>query len=109
MEFDPEEKLALVQMIDSVIQADGIVHQGELTALGKLMEVFDFNGYLIEQAKDMDTDQALLVLSRMPYEKKKALAGTLEEMALADGFIHEKEMALIFDVFSTIGIGRELD
>lgn len=40
----------------------------------------------------------------MPEEKKKQLAGLLEGMAKSDGFVHEKEMSLIMDVCTTMGI-----
>lgn len=45
----------------------------------------------------------------MEYEKKKELAKILEEVAIADNHLHEKEMILIIDVFKNIGIGEELE
>ncbi|MGB5554302.1 MAG: hypothetical protein WBM83_06560 [Flavobacteriaceae bacterium] len=109
MELDQTEKLALVNVIDSVIQADSIVHPGEIGTLSKLMDRFDFNGYFIEEARNLDVDQGLLTLNDMPYPKKKELAEILGEMSLADGSMHEKEIGLILDVLSTIGLGGELE
>lgn len=109
MNFDHNEKLALVNIIDSVIQADGIVHQGEIGLLSKLMDQFDFNGYFIEEARQLDADQGLLTLNAMPYTKKKELADILRKMSIADGHMHENEIGLIIQTFKNIGIGGELD
>jgi len=40
----------------------------------------------------------------MPDDKKIALAHILEEMAIADGFVNEKESDSITTILSTIGI-----
>lgn len=109
MNLDQKEKLALAKVIDSVIQADGIVHPGEMSALGQLMDRFDFNGYDIEQARNLDVDQCLIILNAMPYSKKKELAAILREMSIADGYMHEKEIELVFGVLSTIGLGGEME
>lgn len=109
MELELQEKLALVNVIDSVIQADGKVHPDEISLLGKLMDRFDFNGYFIEEARDLDVDQGILTLNSMSHAKKKILAKTLTEMSMADGEMHEKEIALIFNVLSSVGIGNELE
>ena len=39
MKFDISEKLAMVNVIDSVIVADGKVHKGEINALSLLMKI----------------------------------------------------------------------
>ena len=108
MKLSPKEKSAIIQIIDSVIQADGVVHDGELSLLGKLMDRFNFNDNDIEQARTLDVDDNLLVLNAMPYDKKKQLAEILGEMSLADGHMHENEIDLILEVLSTIGLGSEL-
>jgi len=109
MKLDKKEKLALVNVIDSVIQADSIVHEGEISALSKLMGQFEFNGYFIEEARSLDPDQGLLILNAMSYPKKKELAEILGEMSIADGFMHEKEIGLILEVLTNIGLGEELE
>ncbi|MGB7392890.1 MAG: hypothetical protein WA913_00715 [Pricia sp.] len=109
MKLDPKEKLALANVIDSVIQADGIVHPGEMSALGKLMDRFNFNGYDIEQARNLDTDQGLVTLNAMPYSKKKELAAILRELSIADNYMHENEIELVIEVLSTIGLDGETE
>ena len=107
VKFTLAEKLAIVQAVDSVILADGTVHKGEITALHKLMNRLDFDSNFILQARNVDPENGRLILRDMPNDKKEALATILEEMALADGFVHEKEAALISKIFSFVRIGPE--
>ncbi|MEP3207995.1 MAG: hypothetical protein ABJN95_02340 [Maribacter sp.] len=107
--FSLAEKLAIVQALDSVIHADGTVHNGEINALSDLMNRIDFDSNFIVPARNLPPDQGLLIMKKMTLEKKKALALILEEMAIADGFVHEKEKALIVGIFASIGIFQEQD
>lgn len=102
--FSLAERLAIVQALDSVILADGTVHKGEINALSGLMHRIDFDSNFIVQARNLPLDQGLLILKEMTPEKKKVLAEILEEMAISDGFVHEKEIALMTNIFSSIGI-----
>lgn len=106
MEFNLAEKLAVVKLIDSVIHIDGVIHNGELNALSELMQVIDFDSNFIVYARNIDTEQATLILRAMPDARKNALATILEEIAEADGFVHHKETALLLDLFLAIGIER---
>ena len=104
MKFDISEKLAMVNVIDSVIVADGKVHKGEINALSKLIEVIDFDSNFLIQARAIETEQSIVILKGMPQEKKNQLAQILEDVALSDGFLHEKENDVIDHIFSSIGI-----
>ncbi len=108
MDFNLAEKLAIVKVIDSVIHADGIVHHGEINALSKLMGVIDFDSNFMVSARILDTEQSTNILKQMSEEKKNALARILEDMAKADGFVHQKETALMVEIFTSIGIFQEL-
>lgn len=109
MKFEISEKLAIVQAVDSVILADGRVHNGEISALGELMHRIDFESNFIVQARNVKPEQGIVILDGMPDVKKRALARILEDMANADGFFHEKEMILIRGILASIGFGRELN
>ncbi len=106
MKFDISEKLAMVNVIDSVIIADGEVHKGEIHALSKLMEVIDFDSNFLIQARTIDIEQSVVILKEMPQEKKDKLAQILEEVALSDGFIHDKENDVINHIKKSIGITK---
>lgn len=104
MIFDISEKLAMVNVIDSLIVADGEVHKGEINELSKLMEIIDFDSNFLIQARTIDTEQSIFILKGMPQEKKDRLAKILEDVALSDGYFHDKENAVINHIYSSIGI-----
>lgn len=104
MGFNLAEKLAVVKMIDTVIIIDEVVHPQEITAFSKLMTTIDFDSNLIVNARNMETKQGLAILNDMTDAKKEALATILYDMAMADGFLHEKEKDLLFNTFSAIGV-----
>ena len=103
MKFDISEKLAMVNVIDSVIVADGEVHNGEINALSKLMEIIDFDSNFLIQARTIDTEQSIVILNGMPQEKKDRLVKILEDVALSDGFFHDKENDVINHIHKSIG------
>lgn len=106
MEFNLAEKLAIVKMVDALIYADDVVHQGEVNAMGKLMPLLDFDSNFILQARNISKSQALLVLNAMSEKKKRALVIILEKVAISDGFKHEKEMELLLKIFDFIGVNQ---
>ncbi|MDF4221014.1 MULTISPECIES: TerB family tellurite resistance protein [Maribacter] len=107
MKFDIPEKLAIVHLIDSVIVADGEVHNGEINALSRLMPIIDFDSNFLIQARTIDIDQSVHILKDMSESKKSKLAEILEEVAISDGYIHEKESVVIRHVFSQIGLSKK--
>lgn len=102
--FTLAEKLAIVKALDALILADGIVHDGEINTLTDLMHRLDFDSNFIVQSRNIATKQCAIILQAMPVAKKGALAKILEEMAIADGFIHEKESDMISIILSKIGM-----
>lgn len=109
MKFEDSVKLAFVKMVTDVIKVDGKIHPDELKELDKLKEKIGFDEVFLREAKDLDYDDAIVTLYNMPHDQKKALVEILDEVAMADGSVHKKEMALIIDTFINIGIGEESD
>lgn len=109
MGFSLAEKLAIVQALDSVILADGNVHQGEINALSELMHRLDFDSNFIVQARNLPTNQGILVLKNMSEEKKLTITEILNQMAIADGFLHKKETTLILSIRDAMGIYNSVD
>ena len=92
MKFEEFVKAAFVKMIYEVIQADGKVHPAELEILNELKKTLGFDDAFLERTKKLDYDNALL-----------------DEVAISDGLVHKKEMALIIDTFINIGLGEETE
>ncbi|MBD1261489.1 TerB family tellurite resistance protein [Maribacter polysiphoniae] len=102
--FTIAEKLAIVHAMDSVILADGTVHKGELDALGEMMPRIEFDSNFILQARNIAQEQAKLILRDMSEDKKLELVSILDEIAISDGFVHQKESDLLLEIYSFIGI-----
>lgn len=99
------EKLAIVHLVDAVILVDGQVHKGEIGAITQLMKIIDFDSNFIEQARNINIEQAFMLLIKMSDDKKKTLKAILEMIAISDGFVHRKETDLMARVFKSIGMG----
>jgi uncharacterized tellurite resistance protein B-like protein len=104
MKLDISEKLAVVHVIESLIMADGKVHAGEINSLRRLMDILDLDSNLLVQARNLPTDTYLDILKEMSLEKKNELAKILEEVAASDGYVHEKEIVVMNNVFTFIGL-----
>ena len=102
--FTLAEKLAVVHALDSIILADGFAHKAELEALQQLMNYLDFDSNFIVQARNASQEQVLLILKEMPDSKKEALLALLNDMAIVDGYVHEKETSFITNIFSSIDV-----
>ncbi|WP_276166362.1 hypothetical protein [Zobellia alginiliquefaciens] len=108
-QFDKEEKKAIYVMTNQVVLADGKVHPSELKAMDQLQEDIAMNADLVSEAQETTVEEALISLHNMTYPKKKVLAQILEDMAVSDNHLHEKEMNLIIQTFKNIGIGGETE
>ncbi|RRQ49682.1 hypothetical protein DZC72_03570 [Maribacter algicola] len=102
MNFEISEKLAIVKVIDALIHADGIVHNGEIHAFGKLMKILDFDANFLIQARFLETEQSISMVRNFSQEKKDMLENLMAEMAKADGFVHQKEIDMMENVLSAI-------
>ena len=106
IQFDISEKLAIVQLIDAIIVADGKIHQGEIKVLRQLMDKMDFDSNFLVQARSIETAQSVTILKDMSQDKKMNLAQVLQDVAISDGFVHEKEKNVMNYVFTTIGVEK---
>lgn len=107
MKFEISEKLAIVKVIDTLIHADGIVHNGEITAFGKLMELLDFDANFLIQARNLETEQSIAIVKNFSLQKKELLENLMEEVAKSDGFVHQKEIEMMENVLSSIKMKLE--
>ncbi|MGJ8715958.1 MAG: hypothetical protein ACSHXG_12700 [Maribacter stanieri] len=106
--FTKEEKLAVVKMVDYVILADSKVAPAEMRFLTQLMERFTFDSFFVGQARNLDKDKAFNIIKLMSLPKKKELAKLLDDVAISDGYVHEKELIKISEALSHMGIEKEL-
>jgi uncharacterized tellurite resistance protein B-like protein len=109
MKFNLAEKLAIVKVIDEIIISDGEIDQGELDYLNQLMNQLEFNMDFVNEARQLNATEALLIISNMTSLKKNALRVMMHEMAMADGEIHEMEAQTIMAVWQNTGMMEGLE
>ena len=107
IDFTKEEKLALVKMVDYVILADSKVDPAEMRYLTQLMDRFTFDSFFVGQARNLNKDKAFKILSLMSLPKKKEVAKLLDEVAISDGFVHDKELLKIAEALGHMDIKKE--
>ena len=104
MEFNLAEQLAVLKALDEIILSDSKVYQGETLFIKQLAKVLRFDLNLIPKARDIEAKEALGILKNMTYSKKRALGVMLREAASSDGRVDDKELNLIYGIFSEVGI-----
>ncbi|WP_324024237.1 hypothetical protein QSV08_14365 [Maribacter sp. BPC-D8] len=107
IDFTKEEKLAVVKMVDYVILADSKVDPAEMRYLTQLMDRFTFDSFFVGQARNLNKDKAFQILSQMTLPKKKEVAKLLNEVAISDGFLHDKELVKIAEALGHMEIKKE--
>jgi len=107
--FSIAEKLAVVQALDSVILADGTVHNGEINMMSRLMRELDFDSGFLVHARNLSLEQCSPVLDKMSKQKKLILADILDNMAKSDGFVHSKETEIISSICTLMKIYEKIE
>ena len=102
MNFDQDEKLAVVKAIAETIELDKKYKVGELMYLDELMDALDFDMQFVEEAKELDSLKAVSTLRGMSEEKKKALIIMIDKMTEADGSVHKKETEFVVNLISIL-------
>ena len=102
MNYDHDEKLAVVKAIAETIELDKKYKVGELMYLDELMKTLDFDMQFVEEARDLDSLKAVSTLRAMSEEKKKALIIMIDKMTEADGAVHKKETDFVVNLVSIL-------
>jgi len=102
MQLNLAEKLSIVKMIYTMVQADGIVHPLEIEAVSKFMHILDFDSHHMQVAQNLEHEQATAIVSKMTESKKDRLGQILKDLAQSDGFVHLNETVLLEGVFSVV-------
>lgn len=103
------EKLAFVKMVDSVINADEVIHDAEIEIMDQLMKRYEFDSVFIAKAKEKNIDECISILTSMPPKKKSLLIQMLKVVAISDGFVHKSEIDLIIAYCENIGLCNKIE
>jgi len=104
MEFSLAEKLAVIKAVEDVIVADGRVDNREIGFMKQLSYFLNFDMSLIGEARKLNRQEGILILSGMANNKKKSLSLILKEMASSDGKVSDEELTVIYGIFADAGI-----
>lgn len=104
MEFSLAEKLAVIRAIEDVIVADRRVDGREVSFMKQLSYFLNFDMSLIGEARKLNRQEGMLILSGMAANKKQSLGLILKEMAGADGRVNDDELTIIYGIFADAGI-----
>lgn len=96
------EKLAIVQALDAIALADGVVKSSETQFMGVVLSNFDLGISDLIDAKKMDISVAAITIRTMSKEKKDFFKGLLANMALADGDLHIEEHKILSLLFALL-------
>ena len=93
IELSLNEKIAFLHALIRMMTADGNVSPREMRFINGFASMRDVNVAQAEfdKAKAMSDSEAKDILSRMSVTKKNLLGFLLQDMAHADGIIHEGE------------------
>lgn len=102
MNFDQDEKMAVVKAIAETIVLDDQYKVGELMYLDELMNTLDFDIQYMEKAKELSSQKTVQVLQSMSKEKKEALIIMIDKMTESDGAVHQKEKEFLVNLINIL-------
>jgi uncharacterized tellurite resistance protein B-like protein len=100
MSFTHEEKKAISKILGDLIKADGKVDLGEAEMLYIISSEIGVNTQIQDEAMQMKSEDAIIVLQQMPDKKRVQVARYLHTMADSDGRLDPKEMEIILKVIN---------
>ena len=102
MNFDQDEKMAIVNVIAETMVLDDEYKVGELLYLDELMSTLDFDIDYLKKAKQLSSKKTVEVLQHMTKEKKEALIIIIDKMTESDGSVHQKENEFLVNLIQVL-------
>ena len=102
MNFDHDEKLAVIKAIAETIDLDGEYKVGEFMYLDELMKTLDFDAQDMNEANQLNPQKVVQTLRGMTREKKKALIIMIDKMTESDGRVHLKEKEFLVNLIKAL-------
>ena len=99
MNFELEEKLAIIRVLEKVAKADNKLVEEEMQILLKVAKFLGINEGHIQASKDMTIHEAGEIIRTMDHEKIAFINSTLLNLMASDGAIDIIEVQTLLDVF----------
>ena len=87
-------KIAVVKVLNEILNADSIVHENEVQYMNEVIRDFGLEGKYEDDVKSLMTLQALATIRELDVELKEMLAKMMGKMIVIDNDINYNEVKL---------------
>ena len=87
-------KIAVVKVLNEILNADSIVHENEVQYMNEVIRDFGLEGKYEDDVKSLMTLQALATIRELDVELKKMVAKMMGKMIVIDNDINYNEVKL---------------
>lgn len=87
-------KIAVVKVLNEILNADNIVHENEVQYMNEVIRDFGLEGKYEDDVKSLMTLQALATIRELDVELKEMVAKTMGKMIVIDNDINYNEVKL---------------
>ena len=87
-------KIAVVKVLNEILNADSIVHENEVQYMNEVVRDFGLEGKYENDIKSMMTLQALVIIRELDIEQKEMVAKMMGKMIVIDNDINYNEVKL---------------
>ena len=91
LDLTSEQKKAMASVLIDIINADGVIHEGEKKYLKLLQTILVISDKEIEAALDLSVLDSLSIIKEMDHFQKQSFAYMMQEMIKADGEVDPRE------------------
>lgn len=99
MQFTKAEQHAIVSILISIMEADGVIHPNEISFLNKVLEKFSITEAELVEIPSYDSGVTKYSLMSLSEENRELVRQLFVGMANCDGFIHPREIEIINSIF----------
>lgn len=93
-QFTYNAKIAVIKVLNEILNADNVVHENEVKYLNEVIRVFGLEVTYEEDVKGVMTLQALAIIRELNIEQKELVAKMMGKMIVIDNDINYNEVKL---------------
>ena len=87
-------KIAVVKVLNEILNADNVVHENEVQYMNEVIRDFGLEGKYKDDVKSLMTLQALATIRELDIEQKETVAKMMGKMIVIDNDINYNEVKL---------------
>ncbi len=93
-EFAYNAKIAVVRVLNEILNADNVVHENEVQYMNEVVQNFGLSDEYKKEVDEMMTLQALSTIRELSIEQKEEVAKMMGKMIVIDNDINYNEVKL---------------